>query len=255
MTEDTGAGVVDVMRAWVASRDIFDFVHLWEQIDALGSEVKIDVQHEVLLELRRMVERGALWLLRHRRSPLDVATVVAEFRPAISELATTMDQHLCGRFRAELFANEAGRLAAGVPEALAQRAVAWPLLHTAFDVVELAQRRGVGVGRVAATYWRVFDVLDVSWLWEAIGALPRSDRWQTQARSALRDDLLTALAELTDDSLYVGSVDDWAAGNERAVRRTTEMFTQIRRAESFTLTNLTVALRQLRNLALVTYRP
>jgi glutamate dehydrogenase len=255
MTEDTGAGVVDVMRAWLAARDIFDAVRLWTEVEALEMAIKPDVVRELLLELRRTVERGSLWLLRHRRSPLDVGVVVAEFRPAIRDLATTLEQHLRGRFRAELFANEASRLAAGVPEALAQRAVAWPLLHTAFDVVELAQRRGVGASKVAGNYWEIFDRLDLAWLWDAVGALSRSDRWQTQARAALRDGLLAAIANLTDDSLYLGSVDDWARANERAVNRTLGMFTEIRRADSFTLTNLTVALRQLENLALVTYRP
>ena len=37
MTEETGAGVVDVMRAWVAARDVFDFPAMWDQIDALPS--------------------------------------------------------------------------------------------------------------------------------------------------------------------------------------------------------------------------
>ena len=40
------------------------------------------------------------------------------------------------------------------------------------------------------------------------------------------------------------------AANERSVGRVGAMFTEIRRAESFDLTTLSVALRQLRNLAL-----
>ena len=59
--------------------------------------------------------------LRHRRPPLDIATVVAEFRPGIAELSTTLDSHLRGKVRDQLFANEAARLAAGVPESVAQR--------------------------------------------------------------------------------------------------------------------------------------
>jgi NAD-specific glutamate dehydrogenase len=66
---------------------------------------------------------------------------------------------------------------------------------------------------------------------------------------------LLALADLADDALYVGSAADWASANEGVVRRTQGMFTEIRRAEAFDLTTLSVALRQLRNLALVTARP
>ena len=129
----------------------------------------------------------------------------------------------------------------------------WPLLHTAFDVVELANRHSTEPIVVATMYWHLFDKLDVLWLWEGIGALPRSTRWETQARSALRDDLLTGLAELTQDVLHSGlDVEKWMASNERAIARVTLMFLDVRRGDTFDITTLTVGLRQLRNLALAT---
>jgi glutamate dehydrogenase len=255
MTEDTGAGVVDVMRAWVAARDIFDFPTMWDHIEAMPTHVKLDTQLEMFLEARRMVERGALWLLRHRRPPLEIAGVVAQFQPGIAELSTTLESHLRGRTRDQVFANEAARLASGVPEQLAQRSVLWPLMHTAFDVIDLAIRQHLPVRQAAAAYWDMFDTLDLGWLWDAVGALPRNDRWQTQARSALRDDLMSALADLADDALYVGGARAWATTNERVVSRVMAMFTEIRRADAYDLTTLSVALRQLRNLALITHRP
>jgi glutamate dehydrogenase len=255
MTEDTGAGVVDVMRAWVAARDIFNFPAMWDGIEALPTNVKLDTQLEMLLEARRMVERSALWLLRNRRPPLDIGAVVAAFQPGISELSTTLEAHLRGRIRDQMFANEAARLAAGVPEQIAQRSVLWPLMHTAFDMIDLAIRRRLTVRETAAAYWEMFDTLDLGWLWDAVGALPRNDRWQTQARSALRDDLMAALADLADDALYVGGARDWASANDRVVARAMAMFTEIRRADAYDLTTLSVALRQLRNLALITQRP
>ncbi len=255
MTEDTGAGVVDVMRAWIAARDVFDFPAMWDKIDALPTHVKLDIQLEMFLEARRMVERCALWLLRHRRPPLDIAAVVAQFQPGIDELSTTLEAHLRGRLRDQMFGNEAARLASGVPEQLAQRSVLWPLMHTAFDVIDLATRQHLTVRETAAAYWEVFDALDLGWLWDAVGALPRNDRWQTQARSALRDDLMSALADLADDALHVGGAREWASTNERVVARAMSMFTEIRRADAYDLTTLSVALRQLRNLVLVTQRP
>ena len=147
---------------------------------------------------------------------------------------------------------EASRLTAGVPEDLAERAGVWPLLHTGFDLVEVAGAHGRNVAEVAAVEWTIFDRLDLMWLWDGIGDLPRSDRWETQARSAVRDDLLTALTELTRTVIESagGSVDRWVQANERSVARVLTMFTEIRRGESYDLTTLSVALRQLRNLAL-----
>jgi len=116
----------------------------------------------------------------------------------------------------------------------------------------LAGRTGRSLTDIAAAYWHVFDVLDLLWLWEGVGRLPRSTRWQTQARSALRDDLVAALADLTEDSLAVGGVADWQAANERLVTRTMAMFAELRRVDAHDLTTLSVAVRQLRNLALLT---
>ena len=69
----------------------------------------------------------------------------------------------------------------------------------------------------------------------------------------MRDDLLAVLAALTRNVLRTadGSASDWIANNQRSVGKAIAMHTEIRRAESFDLTTLSVALRQLRNLTLV----
>jgi glutamate dehydrogenase len=251
MSEETGADVVDVMRAWVAARDVHGFQQQWDEIDALGATVRVDTQVDLFLELRRMVERSCLWLMRHRRPPLDPSEAVRSYAEPMGHLATTLEHRLVGRMRDVLFSREASRLAAGVPESLAQRSVVWPLLHTGFDVVDLAADTGASLDAVADTYWGVFDHLDVSWLWDAVGALPRAERWPSQARSALRDDLLTALADLTADALRAGGVAAWAAANERVITRVAAMFREIRRVDAYDVVTLSVALRQLRNVHLV----
>jgi glutamate dehydrogenase len=251
VSEETGMPVVETTRAWVAARDIFDLAALWDGVDALTGQVKLDAQLELFLELRSMAERGTLWLMRHRALPLDIASAVAEFKAGLAELSVAMEAHLRGRMRDQAFALEAGRLAAGVPESLAQRSVSWRLLHTGFDIVDLATRTGRAVSEVAAAYWQVFELLDLSWLWDAVGGLPRSTRWQTQARAALRDDLVAGLADLTADSLRVGSADEWYAANERLIGTSVAIFTDLRRVDTHDLTTLTVAVRQLRTLALL----
>ncbi len=251
MGEETGVGVVDTTRAWVAARDILDLATLWDDVDALTGRVKLDLQLELFLELRSMAERATLWLLRHRKLPLDIGAAVEAYRPGMQALVR-LEGSLRGRLREEGFAAEARRLAGGVPEHLAQRSAQWRLLHTCFDMIDLAERTGRPLGEVSTTYWHVFDLMDLAWLWDGVGSLPRSTRWQTQARSALRDDLVAALADLCEDALLAGGVADWQAGNERLVARAQAMFTDLRRVDTHDLTTLSVAVRQLRNLALLT---
>ncbi len=258
MTEETGAPVADVCRAWVVARDVLGSIELWNEIEHLGSAVKLDVQLDLFMELRRMVERTTLWLLRHRRPPLDIAAAVGELRPGARELLDSMHDVLVGPLADVAHSTEASRLVLGVPEGLAQRSSIWSVMHTAFDVVELARSSSRSASDVAAVYWNLFDALDAAWLWNGIGALGRTDRWQAQARSALRDDLLTALADLTADALAgsAGSdapttlVDRWLAVNERAVGRMRAVQAEIVRSGPADLTTLSVALRQLRNLVL-----
>jgi glutamate dehydrogenase len=252
MTEDTGASTSDVSRAWVAMREIFGFAEQWHRIDEMRGEISLDTQLELFLDCRRTAERCSLWLLRHRHPPIEIAAAIADFRPDIQSLLHAFDGLLSGRMRDSVYSTEAARLAAGVPETLAQQSAVWKLLHTGFDLIEIARRESVSVSAVATVYWQVFDRLDLMWLWDAIGALPRPDRWQTQARSALRDDLMTVLAELAGTVMRRsgGSTDSWIAANERPIARALEMFSEIRRVEVFDLTNLSVALRQLRNLGL-----
>ena len=253
ITEQSGASVTDICRAWVAARDIFRLPQLWAEIESLGSDVKLDVQLDLLLEARRMTERGVLWLLRRRRPPLDIAGTVREFSGPMQVLSTRYDDVLRGQLGAVTHSTWASRLAAGVPESLAERSSVFPLLHTAFDVIDISARFQTDLVTVAGIYWHLFDVLDVLWLWDGVGALPRSTRWETQARAALRDDLLTGLADLTEDVIRNGAdVARWLARNERAAARVTAMFNDVRRSGTFDITTLTVGLRQLRNLSLAT---
>ncbi len=258
MTEDSGASVTDVARAWLVTREVLDFPAWWAEIDEL-EHMDLADQLAMYLDCRRTAERCSMWFLRHRRPPLDVAAEVERFRGPVLSLADDLHERMRGPM-AEALAELAGqRREQGVPERLAVRSTMWRVLHTAFDIVELARRLDIDHGAVADTYWDLFARLDLLWVWEGIGALPRSDRWQTQARSALRDDLLGLLSELTGnviefDGATSGAVERWIDANARSVERATQQLTEIRRAETFDITNLSVVLRQLRNLAQTSVR-
>ena len=257
MTEDTGASVADVTRAWVVVREVLDFPEWWREIGALSSDrVALEDRLALYLDCRRTAERCSLWFLRHRRPPVDIDVEVARFRLPVQLLADMMAGCMSGPMAEATVALENERAANGVPLALASRSSIWRLLHTAFDIVEVAERSGTALETAATAYWDVFARLDLLWLWDGIGALPRSDRWQTQARSALRDDLLTVLAGLADNVVEQGdrSAVSWMAANERAVERATIQLGEIRRAEAYDITNLSVALRQLRNLVSTSVR-
>jgi glutamate dehydrogenase len=252
MGEQSGAAIADVARAFLAARNLFDLQALWRDLDSIGSEISLDTQLELFLDVRRMAERGVAWLLRRRPVPLDVAGTIDTFGAGLAFLAESLDEVVAGRVAGDIETLRAARVSEGVPAELAARSARWPWMHTGFDIIEVAHEQACGVNDAAVAYWSVFEAFEVGWLWDGIGGLPRSDRWQTQGRASLRDDLMTVLCDLTRNVIANanGSASEWIEANERAVSRVSDMMTSIRRVELFDLTTLSVALRQLRNLTL-----
>jgi glutamate dehydrogenase len=91
--------------------------------------------------------------------------------------------------------------------------------------------------------------LDFPWLRERIGILPADSYWQTLAKAALRDDLAGMLRALTADALGAGDVSSWKARNAVLYERLRQILSELRAAEAPDLAMLSVALRELRNLA------
>jgi glutamate dehydrogenase len=255
MAEETGASLHDVSRAWFVARNILDLPRWWDSVERL--DVASEVQLDILAQLREVVERTTLWLLRHGRAPVDLVQTVAEFAAGVEELASRPEETMIGSVGRTIAATAAQRREQGVPHELASRNAAWPWLHTALDVVELAAARGRSASDTARAYWAVFDELDLSWIWDRVGALPRQTRWEAQARGAVRDHLVGGMRNLCDSVLRSGDSFDapsvlvatWAVDNRRAVDRTRRVFADIRHEGVFDLITLTVAVRQLHNLA------
>ena len=256
MTEETGATVVDSTRAHIAARAIFAMDELWAPVEALDGVVSPDVQLRMVLAVRHMVERGALWLLRHRRPPLDISATVAAFAQGARELSEAIPRVLFGSDRERLEATAADFEAAGTSHELAWRAAALDAQLSAMDIIEVARARGVSVTEAAAVVFAIVDRLGIDWLRERVLGLARDNEWQTLARAALRDDLLAEQRELTAEVLRLRAedepayplVDRWIGRSAQQVDRFQQVLAGIRAGGTFDLTTLSVAVRELRNL-------
>ena len=135
-----------------------------------------------------MVERATRWMLRTRRSPIDVAGTVAKLRPGIDEVSRLAPGLLVGADLADYEAVTAELVAAGVPADLADRDASLDVAPGMLDVVDATMDLGVPVADAAFVYFQMADRLPLGWLRRRVNALPREDRWSSLARSALRDD-------------------------------------------------------------------
>jgi len=253
--EETGASAADVLRAYVVVRDVFGLDTLWADIDALDNVVGTAAQVSVYLESRRLLDRAVRWLVTNRKSPLDVSGETARLRDGVSRLLPELGDYFRGDERESLRAHVDTMTGRGLPPDLADRATRIMYSFGLLDVVETAADTGCDVTEVASVYFMLSERFRVDWLLSKISLLPRGDRWQTLARTALRYDLYAALAALTVEVLTAtpGEVavqdraEQWEQDNASAVAR-------VRRAmEDFAhspadLAALSVLLRQIRTL-------
>ena len=256
LAEETGAEAADIARAYMVAREVFDLRALWTAIEALDSSIAADVQVDMLLEGRKLVERATRWLVRSRPRPLDIAAEIEHFAPGAALLAETLQGVLHGADRAAFQKSAQRYVGAGVPDELAARVAGLGALFSTLDIVEVADATGAPIEEVAAVYHAIGARLELQWLRDEITALPRDNRWQTLARAALRDELYGVHSALTREALQVGGpelgaeaqAEAWHAQNLAGVNRALQVLSDIRMGGLSSLETLSVALREVRNL-------
>ncbi|MBO3745021.1 NAD-glutamate dehydrogenase [Streptosporangiaceae bacterium NEAU-GS5] len=261
--EETGASVPDVTRAFLVAREVFDLADFRRQVEALDNKVDTSTQLAMLLEGRKLSERGTRWLLGNRRPPLDLASTVRFFTEGSSGLLPHLPKLLAGPDLAAFEERRDSFTARGVPDDLAERVASMVPAYSTFDLVEVAAATGRPVNEVAEVYFDLADRIQVARLRERVIALPRDSRWNSMARVALRDDLYGAHAALTQDVLIHSAsglspeerLAAWTDHNGAAVSRAKQTLSEIWESDTFDLATLSVALRAIRTLASTTGLP
>ncbi|MEE8444663.1 MAG: NAD-glutamate dehydrogenase domain-containing protein, partial [Alphaproteobacteria bacterium] len=255
--ERSGLGAADVARAYIITRDSFDLRSLWQAVDALDNAVPARVQAEIMLETRRSLERGTLWLLRNGRQPLDMAGYVERFRPCVSALSRALDDQLSTEDIAAVTARRSEFEREGVPTELATRVAGLDVLGAAFDIVRLTGGHAGDVIPVAKIYFSVGARFGMDWLRLVARRLTLDDHWDKLALAALLDDLydhqyaltLKVLDTAGRATMAEGVVEAWIEARAHLARRVRQIVDDVRAAGAPDLAKLSVVNRQLADLA------
>ena len=78
------------------------------------TRIPADVQLDMLLEGRKLVERATRWLVRSRPRPLDIAAEIERFAPGAALLSETLGEVLHGADRTAFQQSTSRYAAAGV---------------------------------------------------------------------------------------------------------------------------------------------
>ncbi len=202
--DETSAMPADVMRAQLAGRSIFEAGRL--EVNTRRAALDARTQTDMRVRLRVLVERGARWLLHRHPTGIDVQATIDRYHEGVQQLALILPDLLAPRQREVYETDLASVMAAGVDETLARVAVGAPWAHFLLACVAIAQEQDRDPVLVARVFFAQSEQLGLDRLLARIEALPRTNKWATMARSALRDDLLGVQSQLASQA-FRGSVD------------------------------------------------
>ena len=256
IAEASGERPPAIVRAFLLTREVFGLEPLWRSIEALDNKVPDRVQAAMLLECDRPIWRATLWFLRSHRLRDEVEKTIEHLAPVVESVYQCLGQLL----GADAASDQAARVTRyedqGVPHDIAHRVVAADVLYAALDMAEVASATGRPVATVAGVFFAVSEELSVAWLQDRIAALPAESYWQTLAKGAMHDDLSGLQRSVTANALRTvteGEVSElvalWKSSNAALVERTTRLLAELRSAPMTDAAMLSVALRELRNLA------
>ena len=234
MQEDTGQPPAAIAKAYSAIREVMDARGLWTDIEALDGKVGEAVQIDALLKIWDLQRGLTRWLLNHRGSDLDIAGIVARYAPGVATLRAALPDVLTATGRANYDVDVEKWQGLGLPDTLAQRLAAIPVLGAAFDIVEVALESEAAVERVASVFFELGQALDFDGLRRQIENLPVESRWHAQARGSLRDELAAQQRALATQILagapitVAHPVAEWLKRDDPALRLTLGLLDEIR---------------------------
>src|SRR5699024_2660876 len=175
-------------RAFVTSREVFDMASYTDAVEELDARVSGQVQTELYLDFRRLLDRASRWFVQHRPDGVDVAAEIEAFAEPVQQMARQLPEYLDGTERQRCAQRAEELIEAGVPEELAERASTLIPALGLLDVVELAVQTGERLKAMAELYYATSERFGIDSLPTREAALPLDDRGDALARASARAD-------------------------------------------------------------------
>lgn len=257
LQDETGASIPDIVRGYIAAREIFKAKLFRNSVHALDFIAPAHIQVKMLHELNRLVRRATRWFLRHRISTMNVAEVVKHFTPKVQAVKDALAHALEGPVEEYLASFVQALIADNVPEDIALLTAQMSPMFSALDIVDASSTHGLPVEAVTVVYYAVGARLDLGWFKEQIKEHPVTNHWDSLARAAIRDDLDRQQRNVTIAVMLMNpniadpdaQIDAWMAQYSTLIGRWQHMIADLKAVPKREFTMYSVALRELMELA------
>jgi glutamate dehydrogenase len=208
-------------------------------------------------ELMRLMRRACRWLIRNRRSELNVVTNMQGFTKGLAQIGDNLSEYLTGSPKEAWQKMYDELIEQGVPDKLASRVAGASHLYSALGIIEAQEATGVALKEVAKVFYELGDRLDLSWFVQQLNILTPGSHWQALARETFREDLDWQQRSLTVGVIRMKNapsdvnqrLDMWMEYHKELVDRWKMMLTELKASKSAEYAMYSVALRELLDLA------
>jgi glutamate dehydrogenase len=243
--DQTGASAAKIAAAFAAVRDSYGMTALNGEIDALDARIPGALQLDLYAAVQRLLRDRVVWFLRNVDPARGLAGIVTHYRDGIAAVDAVLDRALTQEAKSARDAHAAELAAAGVPADLARRIAGLPALTAAPDIVLIAERSGLKVDGIAATYFAAEAFFRLDRIIRAARDIRVTDYFDRLALDRALDAIGDAERRLTATMAAGGTagteaVEAWVATREADIHRIRAAVHEIANS-GLTLSKLSVA--------------
>lgn len=253
LQEETGASIGDIAHSFMIARDVFGMDALLRNIEALDNKAPAELQLTLFTQVRRIVRRATRWLLRSRNRSQSIEQNVAQFKPAFNALSEQLDQLVVAAEAEEIKQAINSLTEQGVSQAIAEQIINLEHLTSVLDLAQIAAEQNKDISIVATLYFHLGAELNLHWFLAQINKQKVSNRWQSLARSAFREDLALQQRRLTSVILKhckaqnecASMLAQWLDEQEQSLNRWRHLLAEFNATPNHEFAQFSVALREL----------
>ncbi len=163
LVDETGADAPTIAAAYASARAAFGINTLNAGLDALDNRIAGALQLRLYGELHDLSLSRIAWFIRNvdfGEEPLEA--VIGRFGDGVRALESCLPEVLSPSAAGEWRERAAALVAQNLPEALASRLAALPILVAAPDITVIAGETGRPIAEIAGTYFAVDDAFKLS---------------------------------------------------------------------------------------------
>lgn len=249
-TDEFNMSKESILKAWWVAYNLLDAPRLYSQIEALDNKVDANVQLRLYIGVEKAVERSCRWILRYLKDFSNVSAMIVQFKPHISALESRIGSLIKSAEYPEVKEEEALYLSHNVPTELAELVSRQGYLVQVLDVAALASDHNLDYDLVANNYFIVGRSLQIDWLRKNVLLLPRENKWQALARSALLSDIFRIYRNVMESVIVNNSADSkaWMTANPERITKLEALLEELQSYKSLDLAMLSAAIREFGNI-------